>query len=554
MSEPFTPRMRKHLEILQRYMRALDTGDLTTLADVLHLAERDSTLERLLLETSLVCQAEDHFAVSQEEEASALAAIGEATGISPRKDHANASGKAQHLLLLQDIPEKERSMDDSNTFTPTLASKTKTSIQPARRTWLQTFVAILVMCALIGGFLVVFNDLHVKTTKAPGQTTVGAQPTRLVGPTIPATNNLLITSYIDLSAREIKVAARRADTGKAVWNSNLSPADPQQLGRDVHMTVQNQVVYATANGQIFALHADTGTLIWQKDLHPGGAFKSLTYDHGMLYLAYQAIPSQVYAVEAQQGNMVWHHTLGTDVVFTASNGIVYLGIDPNGPYDSGSVVALVGANGHQLWSRSIPAAISFLVAGNTFYAFSVPQQTSSDQGGNKQMKTLAAFNATTGHPLWTTGVEDDGPDSLVASANLVILYRTTETQAHLTQFCAYSSTTGQQAWCTTGDQGSRDTSMMAQYQVVGNVLLATYSNESYQQTAEALSLSTGQVLWSRPLDRGNSSMPIPMLSTILNGVLYLANDHDLMALRVSDGALFWQISEQVFLSSIATNG
>lgn len=553
MSEPFAPRMRKHLGILHRYRRALATGDLATLEDVLHLAERDATLLRLLLEANLAEQTKDHLAVSQEEAASALAAIGQATGMRLQEDHASTSSNLPHLLLLQDIPEKERSMDDSNTFTPTLASKTKPSTRPARRTWLQTLVAVLVMCALVGGFLVVFTSLQSKTTRTQRSSTQGSHPTNpTVGPTIPATNNLLITSSTDLNTREINVAARRADTGKAVWSYTLSSAPSGQTGRFAQVTMHNQVVYATAKGQIVALHAETGTLIWQRDVHPGGAFKSIIYDQGMLYLTEQAIPSQIYAVEAQQGNLVWHHTIGTDVVFTASNGVVYLGIDPTGPYASGSVVALAGATGHQLWSRSAAAAISLLVAGNTLYLFSDHQQTPSDVGGNKQNKTLAAFNATTGHPLWSTGVEDDGPDSLVAGANLVVLYRTTE--VHLTQFCAYASTTGQQAWCTTGDQGSRDMYMTVQYQVVGNVLLATYSSESFQQTAEALSLSTGQVLWSRPLSGGSSPILIPMLSTILNGVLYLANDHDLMALRVSDGALFWQITAPVFFSSVTTNG
>ena len=549
MSEKFPPRMRKHLGILQRYMRALDTGDLTTLADVLHLAERDSALERLLLEISLVYQAEDHLAVSQEEVASALAAIGEATGMDLREDYAGESGNKQKVLFLQGIPEEERSMDDPTTFPPTLASTAKTSPRPARRAWLQTLAAVLVMCVLVGGFLVVFNAHPLKTKK---QTTLGGQPTSsTVGPTIPATNNLLITSYTDLGTHEIKVAARRADTGKAVWSYNLSPAAPQQLGRFAQVTVQNQVVYATANGQIYALSAETGKLIWERNLHPASAFSSIAYDHGMLYLTSQALNAQLYAVEAQQGNLVWHHAIGTNLAFTANNGIIYLEISPAGPYDSGSVVAVAGADGHQLWRQAVADPFSFLVAGNTLYLFSDHQQTSSDLGGDKQNKTLAAFDATTGRPLWTVDVEEDGVDSLVAGANLVILYRSTSTQ---TQFCAYSGTSGTQAWCTTGYQGPRDMDT-AHYQVANNVLLATYSDENFNQTAEAISLSTGKTLWSRSLNGGSSGpVPLPMLSTTLNGVLYLAGGSDLIALRASDGKLFWQITENVFLSSVATNG
>lgn len=549
MSEKFSHRMGKHLGILQRYMRALETGDLTTLADVLRLAEHDSELERLLLETNLVYQAEDHLAVSQEEVASALAAIGEAVGMSLRENHAGESDKEQTWRFLQDIPEKERMMDDPNTFTPTLASKARTSTRPPRRAWVQTLVAVLVLCVLVGGFLVVFNAHSLKTKKP---NTLGAQPTRpAVSPTIPATNHLLITSYIDLGTHEIKVAARRADTGKVVWSYNLSPAAPQQLGRFAQVTVQNQVVYATTNGQIYALHANTGQLIWQRDLHPARPFNSITYDHGMLYLTYQAINAQLYAVAAQQGNLVWRHAIGTNLAFTVSNRIVYIEISPTGPYASSSVVAVASSDGHQLWTQPAADAFSLLVASNTLYLFSGHQQTPSDVGGNKQNKTLAALNATTGHPLWRVDVEDDGIDSLVAGANLVILYRSTATQ---TQFCAYSGTSGTQAWCTASYQGPRDMDT-AHYQVVDNVLLATYSDENFNQTAEAISLSTGQTLWSRPLNGGSSGpVSLPMLSTTLNGVLYLAGGSDLIALRAGDGKLFWQVRENSFLSSIAMNG
>src|SRR5947208_2050502 len=60
MNEQLTPDAQRHLHVLQRYMLAMESGDIDSMAIVLHEAEQDRTLENMLLEVSDFYQQEDH--------------------------------------------------------------------------------------------------------------------------------------------------------------------------------------------------------------------------------------------------------------------------------------------------------------------------------------------------------------------------------------------------------------------------------------------------------------------------------------------------------------
>lgn len=60
MNEQLTPDMQQRVQVLQRYICAMESGDVETLVGVLHEAEHDCVLERMLLETNEVYQQVDH--------------------------------------------------------------------------------------------------------------------------------------------------------------------------------------------------------------------------------------------------------------------------------------------------------------------------------------------------------------------------------------------------------------------------------------------------------------------------------------------------------------
>ncbi len=59
--------MQQRVGVLQRYMRALECGDVETLATLLKEAERDRTLEGMILEVNAVYQHEDHTIVQDDD-------------------------------------------------------------------------------------------------------------------------------------------------------------------------------------------------------------------------------------------------------------------------------------------------------------------------------------------------------------------------------------------------------------------------------------------------------------------------------------------------------
>lgn len=60
MNEQLTPDTQRHMHVLQRYMLAMERGDVDSMATVLREAEQDRALERMILEVNDFYQQEDH--------------------------------------------------------------------------------------------------------------------------------------------------------------------------------------------------------------------------------------------------------------------------------------------------------------------------------------------------------------------------------------------------------------------------------------------------------------------------------------------------------------
>lgn len=60
MNEQLTPDGQRHVQVLQRYMLAMESGDTNSMATVLREAEQDRALERMILEVNDFYQQEDH--------------------------------------------------------------------------------------------------------------------------------------------------------------------------------------------------------------------------------------------------------------------------------------------------------------------------------------------------------------------------------------------------------------------------------------------------------------------------------------------------------------
>ncbi len=64
MNEQLTPDAKRHLQVLQRYMLAMEEGDVDTIATILDEAEQDRSLENMVLAVNDFYQQEDHTMVN----------------------------------------------------------------------------------------------------------------------------------------------------------------------------------------------------------------------------------------------------------------------------------------------------------------------------------------------------------------------------------------------------------------------------------------------------------------------------------------------------------
>src|SRR5579859_3924011 len=175
MNEDLTPHMQQRVQFLHRYASALERGDIDAVAAVLHEAEGDHVLDRIILEMNAVYQDEDHIALD-------LADVAQVHNLLFNLLLSQGTtGKAtvQALSLRRNIPflpqrrkgTKERAQQDmkiqpelSPSFPENRDTPTGLSTRPHRwRVLVQTLAAVIVVAALLGSFLILFAALHTGT-------------------------------------------------------------------------------------------------------------------------------------------------------------------------------------------------------------------------------------------------------------------------------------------------------------------------------------------------------------------------------------------------------
>jgi hypothetical protein len=151
MNEQLTPDAQRHLQVLQRYMLAMENGDIDSMAFVLHEAERDSLLEKMILEVNDFYQQEDHTVVdavdimqAQQLLHNARAATSQNAVPAQSSDSKEASIYTQTPRRLESVSDPEKTPDSIHSLTNSgsQAKKTPTQVLPSRKIepqkWYQT--------------------------------------------------------------------------------------------------------------------------------------------------------------------------------------------------------------------------------------------------------------------------------------------------------------------------------------------------------------------------------------------------------------------------------
>jgi prepilin-type processing-associated H-X9-DG protein len=253
--------------------------------------------------------------------------------------------------------------------------------RPRARRWARlagAVAAVLVVTALIGGFIFLFNAHH---------TLVGGAGSSLV-------------IYVASGANDGTVYAIRPSDGAIYWQYALG----QKLSGD--LAASSDTVYASAGSHVYALRKSDGSLRWTSPIVPGGAFPPILVGVNAIYLS---SPDALYALSLQDGHVLWSRKsqschAGCVAVFMAvSDGIAYAYMD--------GLYALRASDGHVIWHdpEFQFTTRSFVVTDGTVY---VPDERKG---------AVYALRASDGQQLHTFTFQKDQPIEMIGALGVIYI-------------------------------------------------------------------------------------------------------------------------------------
>lgn len=545
MSNELSRQALAHLHLLQVYIQALESGDLERLSDVLHQAERDPVLTRLLLVVNTTVQSKEGIGLSAEQ---VLAAWHVIATTWPRHRPGKPSmdalssppGHFQEQSKLLEPSEKDRE-PPMNPF----PSGPEPPLSLKGRRW-QLVAAVLGICLLLGSFLFTFSQLGLLSR-------TGFHPSR--SPVSPPTGVLAVLSE-EAGTNRLVIVGRSTGTGAVLWTFQTHQHVPSGGLPGAQMLVQDRVLYAVIMLQVVALDLHTGTLLWQQDLSVSvpmvkeSDLVSLQWDQGFLYVRLDSLGTDplginVYALRATTGTLVWSYAFAPNNIganqrtslLVVSNGIVYVGDGTES--GTGMVQALRGNDGLALWSYPTEV-LSLAVAKQTLYVFSASPNAAFPE------RTLLALDSATGRLLWKAAPMKDATISPVLVEATQIMIQVNN------QLCVFSAQSGHLQTCVGGDM-----SRTSNYTLAGDLVLFTTGKgggpAGPDLLVQARRMHDASVAWSQTIPAEANEVPNEMPSlAVLQGTMYVPtvwrNKHtttldgsSLTAFQVSDGHREWSI-------------
>ncbi|GHO44793.1 PQQ-binding-like beta-propeller repeat protein [Ktedonospora formicarum] len=466
-------------ETLYRYSTALERGDFDTIIAILHEAESDARLERLIIETHQEGYQQEEPGMIQDE---------------------------QTILLLPDAPQEGP------------RRQPRPSIRKPRKRWLialQGIAAALVVVTLIAGALFIFTSFHNATAGSTGA--------------IAQTSDIVVTidmKNLNKNAGEGTATAQDARTGKQLWSYTFGK--DVDLNSKIGLVVQDHVVYIASNKQVIAFRAKDGKLLWKAALGSadqriilGDNMPRLIVDQGRVYASgYSA--GNLYTLDAKTGKVLWHYDADLPALLTESNGIAYVKDGDN------SIKALDGKNGYTFWTYDVKSmSLSTIVANNVLYVQAAHSLKDNPKGMHKNEKLLMALNAATGKQLWSVTAPAYAPSDLVVAQGVVALFNGEA-------FCGYAASDGHKAWCTNGPTSDFSEKALAS---VDGMIYGLYSSQTNGQVLLAIDPRNGTQSWSVVPEQG--ALGVPQIIAYGDSLILPQNG---VVLNRSNGEVRWHFS------------
>ncbi len=249
-------------------------------------------------------------------------------------------------------------------------------------------VAVLVVAAIVGGFLILFPTLHPRSVSQPPLIFSSQHSTPLYlatgGPDSVAyamnSNDGTIIWQQPLGHQLIKsplaageniyfpsgdgnIYALRASDGHPLWHARVSSPNFPIMGLFAY---QDLIIVGTESGDLVALRASSGSIAWRvQDPCASGKIKRVLSEpypcslvplvlvNGVVY----GFADGLYAWNASNGRVIWRNPAYQAEALVVSHGKVYV------PY--GYIVVLDASNGHFLHALGRPGIYELLAANDT---------------------------------------------------------------------------------------------------------------------------------------------------------------------------------------------
>ena len=498
MSKRFDRLSRSRVQALYSYTIALEHGDAETLARVLHLAEQDAVLERMILElhdASLSSIETSKIPVEHEDVLTEQNNLG-------RKRIQNAMNYDMNAItypIVNEVPsgKKRKRSRVADMF--------------------QALAAVLVVGALVSSFA--FLLAH--RPGSPGSTQKGS------GQVMNAKSFIVVVA--DSSGL---ISGLRSTDGKVLWQYKTGEQEVDT------MVQQNGAVYIStlpgvSGNDLYKLRLSDGTLLWKKNFPQLSGFSVFTVDGNTLAISGGEGDGSMNVVSTKDGSLLWRYTPAPGnsswsyPMIAERNNVIYIRINKG-------MEAFQFNTGKLLWTSYASSAVQTLVFdGNTMYA--VNSLNSYDwvvTALHVQNGTLIKEIHITFPSQGTVYQSGYSGDILYASKQVV------QTGVTHNQACAIHIADGTTLWCTPDIPNIS----------IWSPLLSMNNNFYFMQVGQdstwqvnAFNGRNGSLLWHWTNPSGHTTSSMNDVSIVgADGIVFVTSPQGFFALSGSNGHVLWQ--------------
>src|SRR5260221_3747666 len=504
---------------LHRYAIALKQDDLDGVAAVLHAAEQDHALGKMIQEFNAIAQQEDHIMISPQ----SISHVQELLH-TYRSAHSPNEQTPAGVILPTD-PTTGLSGREKQTTHSTGERLVGATTRRQRLTSLaQAVAAVLIVGSLLGSFLVLFASHHHE---------LGRGAIQVQGPQ----EEILV-----LATTGGGVTALRVNDHMVLWQRGI--------GKEIMKVImQQQIVYVATftrgSLDIYALNARNGEVNWHRSLGerlnviPDG----LVVDDGLVIIS----DTHIYALDARTGREVQLYpdylpaSLG-ELLLTAHDGIIYAADTDN--HGKASLVAFRARDKKLLWQYEFPtpyiAPERVSIVNDIVYVHA--------GGGDPTYFYLAALHNENGSVLWLRKLTIEGATLNLFTVEHDVIYFYADKY-----FCAYRAHDGSQIYCRPtsvppdtliGANGSFYTGFIVECPPYDPHAACQPRDPRdrflYEiEARDAMSVQAVRWHWSSALTTYNSRMVL----SVVADQLYVATGEGIYALRVRDGFQQWHVED-----------